>query len=220
MKNPQPRILFYPQNSYIINPHLLTISHLREVMSSTTIYLIRHGETDWNLQQRYQGQQDIPLNKTGIEQAQNIANKLAEKNFTALYSSDLIRAVQTAQEISKKVNLPISTNDALREINQGEWEGQFIKDVLAKQGEQVRAVYKNPYTARKPGGESIAEVAERVYRYLDFLSDEHDNETIIVVSHGLAIATILCKVRNLPLEMAIKNIPENTGVEVITWTKN
>ena len=132
----------------------------------------------------------------------------------------MTRAVQTAQEISNKFNLPITTYDDLREINQGEWEGQFIKDVLTKQGDQVRAVYKNPYTARKPGGESIAEVAERVYRCLDFLSDKHDNETIIVVSHGLAIATILCKVRNLPLEMAIKNIPENTGVEVIIWNKS
>lgn len=188
-------------------------------MSSTTIYLIRHGETDWNLQQRYQGQQDIPLNATGIKQAQAIADKLNGKSFKALYSSDLKRAMQTAEEIAKKVNLPITTYDALREINQGDWEGQFIKDVLKKQGEQVRAVYMNPYTARKPGGESIAEVAERVYRCLDFLSEEHDNETIIVVSHGLAIATILCKVRNLPLEMAIKNIPENTGVEVIIWTK-
>jgi alpha-ribazole phosphatase/probable phosphoglycerate mutase len=189
-------------------------------MSSTTIYLIRHGETDWNLQQRYQGQKDIPLNETGIKQAQSIAEKLNGKSYKALYSSDLKRAVQTAQEISKKVNLPIVTYDSLREINQGDWEGRFIKDVLESKGDEVRAIYKNPYTARKPGGESIAEVAERVYRCLDFLSEEHENESIIVVSHGLAIATILCKVRNLPLEMAIKNIPENTGVEVINWEKS
>ncbi len=186
-------------------------------MASTTIYLIRHGETEWNLQQRYQGQQDIPLNENGLKQAQTVADKLNGKEFSALYSSDLIRAVQTAQSISKKVKLPIISTPALREINQGEWEGKYIKDVLASNGEQVRAVYQNPYSARKPGGESIAEVADRVYRCLDSLSEQHDNETIIVVSHGLAIATILCKVRNLPLEMAIKNIPENTGIEIIQW---
>lgn len=186
-------------------------------MSSTTIYLIRHGETDWNLQQRYQGQKDIPLNETGIKQAKTTAEKLNGANFSALYSSDLIRAVQTANEIAKKVNLPVVSDPSLREINQGDWEGQFIKDVLAAKGDEVRAIYMNPYTARKPGGESIAEVAERVYKCLDQLAQKHDQETIIIVSHGLAIATILCKVRNLPLEMAIKNIPENAGVEIIQW---
>lgn len=186
-------------------------------MNSTTIYLIRHGETDWNLERRYQGQKDIPLNATGMRQAQIAAQTLNGNSFSALYSSDLLRAVQTAQEISKKVNLPIITNPALREINQGVWEGQYIKDVLDSMGEKVRAVYENPYTHRKPGGESIGEVADQMYAFLDQLAEIYNQETIIVVSHGLAIATVLCKVRNLPLEMAIKNIPENTGVEVISW---
>mgnify|MGYP000938566794 CR=1 FL=1 len=188
-------------------------------MSYTTIYLVRHGETDWNLEQKYQGQQDIPLNATGLNQAQIAAENLSGINFSALYSSDLIRAVQTAQEISRKINLPILTHSALREINQGDWEGKFIKDVLATQGDEVRAVYQNPYTARKPGGESIAEVAERMYAYLDQLAEKHDQEQIIVVSHGLAIATVLCKVRGIPLEMSILNIPKNTAVEVINWGK-
>lgn len=187
---------------------------------ATTIHLIRHGETDWNLEQKYQGQQDIPLNSTGIQQAQFVAEKLEGNQFSALYSSDLIRAIQTAQEISRKINLPIVTHSALREINQGDWEGKFIQDVLATQGKEVRAVYQNPYTARKPGGESIAEVAERMYACFDKLAEKHDQEQIIVVSHGLAIATVLCKVRELPLEMAIRNISENTGVEVIKWVKN
>ncbi|HSM24624.1 MAG TPA: histidine phosphatase family protein [Anaerolineaceae bacterium] len=189
-------------------------------MLSTTIYFIRHGETDWNLQQRYQGQKDIPLNTTGTNQAQKIASSLVGKKFSALYSSDLSRAVQTAQEIEKIVNLPITTNPSLREINQGEWEGQYIKDVLTAQGDVVRSIYMNPYTSRKPGGESIGEVAERMYTFLDQLVEKHNQETIIVVSHGLAIATVLCKVRELPLEMAVKNIPENTGIEIINWKRD
>ena len=187
-------------------------------MFETTIYLVRHGETDWNLEQRYQGQQDIPLNDTGIKQAIKAAENLGDNDFAALYSSDLKRAHQTAQEIAKKVNLPITTNKALREINQGDWEGLLIKDVLAAKGSEVKAVYMNPHTARKPGGESIAEVAERMYAYLNLLAEKHDKQTIIVVSHGLAIATVLCKVRNIPLEQAVKNIPMNTGIEIIKWT--
>ncbi len=189
-------------------------------MLYTTIHLIRHGETDWNLEQKYQGQQDIPLNATGVSQAQIVAEKLNVNHFSALYSSDLTRAFQTAQEISRKINLPIVTYPALREINQGEWEGRYIKDVLATSGAKVRAVYQNPYTARKPGGESIAEVAERMYACLDKLAEKHHQQTIIVVSHGLAIATVLCKIMDLPLEMAIRNIPENTGVQVIKWIRN
>lgn len=189
-------------------------------MRSTTIYFIRHGETDWNLQQRYQGQKDIPLNTTGVIQAQKIASSLNGTNFSALYSSDLSRAIQTAQEIAKVVNLPIITDPSLREINQGEWEGQYIKDVLATQGDVVRSIYMNPYAARKPGGESIGEVAERMYTFLDQLVEKHNQATILIVSHGLAIATVLCKARGLPLEMAIKNIPENTGIEIVNWIKD
>jgi len=185
----------------------------------TTIYLIRHGETDWNLERKYQGHEDIPLNSTGIKQAKIIAENLNDNQFSALYSSDLTRAIQTAQEVAKKVNLPIVTYPELREINQGDWEGKYIKDVLAASGDEVRAVYENPYSVRRPGGESIAEVAERMVACLDHLAEKHNQETIIVVSHGLAIATALCKVRDLPLEMAIHNIPQNTGVEVIKWVK-
>ncbi len=187
-------------------------------MNSTTIYLIRHGETDWNLQQRYQGQKDIPLNETGIKQAQMISESLNGTHFDALYSSDLIRAFQTAQQISKKINLPIITHPSLREINQGDWEGKYIKDVLATSADEVRAVYQNPHTARKPGGESIAEVAHRMYTFLDILAEKHHQQTIIIVSHGLAIATVLCKFKGAPLEMAIKLIPDNTGIEIIQWT--
>ena len=90
---------------------------------STHFCLVRHGQTDWNVIGRYQGQSNVPLNQIGLQQAAETAENLAVDSFTALYSSDLLRTVQTAKAISVKLNLPIHLDTRLREINQGDWEG-------------------------------------------------------------------------------------------------
>lgn len=186
-------------------------------MASSTIYLVRHGETDWNLERRYQGQKDIPMNATGIEQARTTARELEGKKFDAIYSSDLSRAFQTALPIAENLNMPIITNPALREIDQGEWEGIFIDEITKNFGSLVSALYKNPYEARKPGGETIGEVADRAYAYLDEITRANDGKTIVVVTHGMVIGTILCKVNDLPLSQAGNYIPNNAEFKIITW---
>ncbi|HPS48504.1 MAG TPA: histidine phosphatase family protein, partial [Flexilinea sp.] len=129
----------------------------------TRFCLIRHGQTDWNLEGRYQGQSDIPLNSTGIKQARLIARVLRDEQFDAVYSSDLLRALRTAEIITEyHDSLKINTDPRLREVNQGEWEG-LTRDAIRDRYPKIwEALIENPVSVRPPGGETVVEVQSRV----------------------------------------------------------
>lgn len=184
---------------------------------STIFYLLRHGQTDWNIQRRYQGHIDIPLNEVGINQAKNAAKLLKGESFDQLFCSDLQRAIQTANEVANNINLPIQKDSRLREINQGQWEGKFIDEVLKAQPLLVNSIYDSPYQNKRPGGESIGEVADRVWSCLNEIACNYPSQKIIIVSHGLAIATALCKHKNIPLTQAKNHIPDNCEFVIIYW---
>jgi broad specificity phosphatase PhoE len=101
----------------------------------TQLCLIRHGQTDWNLEGRYQGQSDVPLNQTGLAQAQSLAEQLKGQTFAAIYSSDLMRARQTAEPCAKMLGMTIQAEAHLREIDQGEWEVVLVEDIKARYAE-------------------------------------------------------------------------------------
>lgn len=180
----------------------------------TELHLIRHGQTDWNVAGRYQGQADIPLNAIGLAQAQALAQTLSGQHFDALYSSDLQRAYQTAQAIAAVVGLPIHALRGLREIHMGEWEGRLLAEV--SQGyTQNRSPHSKP-----AGGESVAEVASRLAQAADAISRAHPSGRVLVVSHGLALATLVCQARGIPLEQVYEHIPDNAEPAVIVWGKD
>jgi alpha-ribazole phosphatase len=178
---------------------------------------VRHGETDWNLEGRYQGQSDVPLNDTGRAQAHLLAEKLHRRRFDAIYTSDLQRASETAGILGAALNLPIRCEERLREINQGEWEGYLVEVIKARFAELWKQRSADPAAVRPPGGETVAEVAKRVWAALDEIARSHPEGTVLIVSHGLALATILCKVRGIPLGQAYSLIPENAKPVWVNW---
>ncbi len=184
---------------------------------NTTIHLIRHGQTDWNIKGLYQGQLDIPLNQTGIQQAKQVALSISGKKFDAIYASDLTRTKQTAEIIVQELNLFVHTDFRLREIFHGEWEGQYYEEIKRSQLEKLISIRTNPFDDRPPGGESIGEVAERMIDCLDEINQNHPNQDIIIVSHGMAIATILCIVQGIHLDQATTFIPGNSIINTIPW---
>lgn len=181
------------------------------------IWLVRHGQTDWNLEGRLQGQLDVPLNDTGMDQARLLADQLAEKKFCALYSSDLMRARQTAEIISGRVNLPIKFDRRLREISQGEFEGMLFSEVMLNFEGAMADRSRNPVHSRLPGGETVAELAARFKEAIDEIACAHPVEPVLVVAHGLAIATMLCRVYGYPMESVYSHIQENATAEVIAY---
>jgi len=141
----------------------------------TTILLARHGETDWNLEQRWQGQSDTPLNDTGRAQARALAAVLAEEPIDAVYSSDLVRAHETARLIAEPRGIDVTAIRDLRERSFGSVEGMTTDEIQA----------------RYPGielpwsdGESREAMAERVLGALERIADTHPNAHVLVVSHG------------------------------------
>ena len=188
----------------------------------TELWLIRHGQTDWNLEGRYQGQSDVPLNTSGLAQAKALAASLDWQAFAALYSSDLARAYQTAQAISAYTGLPIHIDRRLREINQGEWQGRTLDQIRAvyNEGTQARNVTIDPVTARAPGGESVLEVSQRMAAAADDIARAYPAGRVLVAGHGLALATLICQARGIPLEQVYTFIPENTQAAIIEWKGN
>lgn len=184
----------------------------------TDFCLVRHGQTDWNLQGRYQGQSDISLNETGIEQANAVARLLRDENFDALFSSDLARARETANVIASfHAGLVVRLDSRLREISQGQWEGLQVENIQTRFAELWQERAEDPIKMHAPGGESLEEVMQRVSAALEEIAAFYPHGRILIVSHGLVLALTLCKVRNIPLGSAYQHIPENAEPLWVSW---
>jgi probable phosphoglycerate mutase len=158
---------------------------------ASTVFLIRHGETDWNRDRRIQGQSDTPLNDTGREQARQLGRRLVEVHFDFAFSSDLRRATETAAIIVERRPVPILTHRDLRERAFGEWEGGFAEEISRRQPEQWAAWLRRARDVSPPGGESQVALERRVTAALDSIVDRGRGRTMLVVSHGGAIQAAL-----------------------------
>lgn len=153
---------------------------------ATTVLLVRHGETAWNLEHRLQGQcqENPPLNTTGEQQAQALAERLTAVPIAAIYSSDLQRTVQTAQAVAAKLqNMQIMPVPELRERHLGVLEG-LTRSQAAVQCPQDFANLSGSPNAKPQGGESQAEVAARVISRVEQIAAQHSGQTILLVLHG------------------------------------
>jgi broad specificity phosphatase PhoE len=185
----------------------------------TEFWLIRHGQTDWNLAGRWQGQSpDAPaLNETGRAQALAILDLLPRANFSGIYSSDLLRARQTAELIAASLGLTIILEPRLREMNLGAWEGMLFSDIEAQYPRELEARKQNPFDAHTPRGESPREVAERVIAAVDEIAGKHPNESALIVSHGVSLAVMVCHAQGIPLNNVYEYIPENAKPYRVEW---
>jgi broad specificity phosphatase PhoE len=185
----------------------------------TRLCLVRHGQTDWNLEGRYQGQSDVSLNGNGCAQSRSLAEQLKGQPILAIYTSSLQRAKETAEIIAAAVHLPITSEPRLAEINQGEWEGQLVDVIKARYTELWHQRTVDPASLRPPGGETVEEVARRVHAALNDIAHTYPTGLVVVVSHGLALATVLCKVRGLSIGQAYTLIPDNAKPLWVDWVE-
>ena len=150
----------------------------------TRVLAIRHGETAWNVDSRIQGQLDIPLNETGRWQARRLARAVAEEGISAVYSSDLLRAFETARSVARGCGQPINTDTGLRERGFGVFEGLTFREIEQRWPEQSERWRKRDPEFGPEGGEMLRDFYARCVETATRLAAAHPGETITLVAHS------------------------------------
>lgn len=171
------------------------------------LYVARHGETQWNAENKICGRTDIPLNERGMEQAKLLAERMANEKVDLIIASTMIRARQTAAAVSDKMCIPVLTDSRLIEQNFGIYEGKDRKtpDFLNN---------KRQFAYRYPGGESMMDVAYRVYGFLDEIKEKYRNQNVLVVCHGGVCRVIRTYFEDMTNEEYFHYSEENANARV------
>lgn len=156
----------------------------------TRLFVVRHGETDWNVEGRYQGQADPPLNARGLAQAEEAAARLENAGIDVIYTSPLQRAAQTAEAIARRVGRPVIADPRLMEIHQGRWQEQLVTDIQTQYPELLAQWRSDPWSTSPPEGETLQAVRQRVIAAVEDILARHPRETVAIVTHRIPIGMI------------------------------
>jgi len=160
----------------------------------TRLVLIRHGETEWNREERFRGRAELDLTETGVKQAKAIAKRVASFPVNAIYSSPLKRALRTAEIIAQALALPVKPAFELIDIDYGRWQGMSPQEAASKDKRLYQLWKETPHLAKFPRGESLNEVRQRVKAFLDYIKSNHSGEMVALISH-----LVVCRVMILHL---------------------
>jgi len=186
----------------------------REVTLSI-LYLVRHGQTDWNAAGRLQGHADRPLDGTGLAQAAAIGARLSSLPLDAVYASDLERARATAREIAARQGLVVTADARLREFSYGAWEGRAMAELAVSQPVAVAEWRRDPGGYVPHGGESEAAVQRRLGAFLQDLCSREPGEQIAIVTHGRALRTLLSLLLPGARDWASEPVVETASLTVV-----
>lgn len=181
----------------------------------TRLYLIRHGQTQWNKDGRYQGWTDIALSEEGLVQADLLAKRFAFLPLDAIYVSPLGRAIATAEPIAKEKNLPLHVDEHFKEINFGEWEGHTIAELTEKFGKPYVDFFADPFENPMPGEGSFKTVGKRAMAGVEALLEKHKGQRIAIVSHGGLLRVLLVYLLQMDLAMYRSMWLTNTSISVV-----
>ena len=200
-------------------------SHLNQripnKIGDSRIILIRHGETNWNKEGRFQGQIDIPLNEKGKEQASKASQYLEEIEFTKAFSSSMKRPYETAKIILKNNNIQIEKIESLVEISHGLWEGKLEEEIKRTWPEMLKNWHENPESVTMPEGESIKQVSDRTISAWNLICDsQQKDDTTLLVAHDAVNKTLICHILGLSYSDIWKIKQGNGGITVIDIFKN
>jgi broad specificity phosphatase PhoE len=165
---------------------------------STTLILVRHGQTAWNKEERFRGRTDLPLNESGMRQAEAVARRIAaEYRPAAVYTSPLKRAVQTAEIIARPFNLHIQLHEGLLDLDYGDFAGLSPAEAEAQFPELYRTWLSAPHLVRFPHGESLGDVRARSESLVYQLIELYPNKSVVLVSHLIVCRVLICSLLGL-----------------------
>ncbi|MEW5865417.1 MAG: histidine phosphatase family protein [Bacillota bacterium] len=186
---------------------------------ATRVFLVRHGQTEWNTTRRFQGHHDVPLSEAGVRQAERLALRLAGEPLSAVYTSDLSRAFETAQVIvSRHAGVAVLPLRELREIDMGEWEGKTFDEIRdtapCAAVKWLEDTVNNPI----PGGESYAQLRDRVVPRVLQLVQAHPDSSICIVSHAGPVKLLLCHALGLGAEGRLRIDLANASLSGVSYS--
>lgn len=163
----------------------------------TRVVLIRHGQTEWNQEERFRGRADLGLTPLGMQQAQATAQRLAPWEIAAVYSSPLRRALYTAQVLGDRVGLRVQTLEGLIDIDYGLWQGLSLAEAETRHKDMYRQWLVHPHLVHFPGGESLEQVGHRAGSALTQVAAAHPDQTVALVSHKVVCKVLVCHILGL-----------------------
>jgi broad specificity phosphatase PhoE len=163
----------------------------------TELLLVRHGETDWNRARRWQGRDDPPLNELGLRQARELADSLVDERIDAIYSSDLRRALMTAEIVGERLDLPVQPLVELREIDVGSWSG-LTRDELDERFPEQVARHLESWGTGWEDGETPDQLTERVVAAVRRIASDHTDDRVLLVAHGGVIRALTAVALDVP----------------------
>ena len=159
----------------------------------TTVLVVRHGQTAWNLEDRFCGQVDLPLDDHGLEQAEAVGNRIASDwQPAAIYASSLQRTLQTAAAVGRACGLRTAIHDGLLDIDFGEFAGLTSEAAASQYPDLARAWRRTPHTVHFPDGELLADVRDRAEAALRDIVANHPDQTVVLVTHVVVCRLLLC----------------------------
>jgi broad specificity phosphatase PhoE len=183
------------------------------------LVLIRHGETRWNETHKFQGVSDIELSSKGKSQAQSLAESLKGETLVAIYTSPLIRARQTAEQIARYHACPVIIDEGLKELNQGQLEGLTGEDLRRGYPGFLKKWLQDPERTSLPQGESLGDLQRRAWASIERIMGEYPEGTVVVVAHSFVNLTILCRVLEIPLRHFRHFRQDATGKNIIEFSE-
>jgi len=182
----------------------------------TVTLLLRHGQTPMSVQKRYAGRSDVTLTDVGVQQAAAAAKRLASAGLDVIVTSPLLRAVQTAQEVTAVTGAAVVTDDGFRETDFGAWEGLTFTEVRERWPAELAAWLADPEAA-PPGGESFADVSTRVTAALHRVLADREGQRVLVVSHVTPIKTLVAAALLAPSAALFRMHLDVAALSEINW---
>lgn len=181
------------------------------------LFLIRHGQTDWNRLGKYQGQADIPLSKEGMHQAALLKAHFPADALDVIYSSDLQRAWRTATPLAEKFSAPLYPEEALRELHFGAWEGLTYQEIAEGWPKEVDNLFGAPEKLQIPEGETFLALQQRAMAKIREIRAANEGKHVAVVAHGAITKAILTALLHIPLHYVWTLRQDNTAVNILRF---
>jgi len=181
----------------------------------TSIYLVRHGQTAWNKEEIFRGRTDVPLDETGLKQAEWVGQYFKGMEIQGIYSSSLSRAWQTAEKVAEFHNLKVQPLQGILDMSFGNWEGRPHQEIRESDNKTYRQWVETPHLVKLPGGESLDDVKVRAMAAMEEVIRNHSGKTVILITHRVVNKVLICGILGLDNSHFWQITQDTTAINLI-----